>query len=182
MRFGDLIWTGSVVTGIIACAETLPSDVANYREDDDCRRMNQELLPQRGDDPHKGEKNVYACNVPFDVLRSNQRPFPEGAIIIKESIRKDSDYAWLVATARKRADGWKWNEYSRNFEDEEFVHILPGEQVCIDCHKKVEPGDWIYTYYSRTDDEEPDAEDVDDAGERPLSEAGAASEADAGGG
>ena len=136
----------------LGCAETLPSDVANYREDENCTRINRAPLPRRADDPHEGEKNVYACNVPLDALKANERPFPEGAIIIKESIREDSGYPWLVATARKKAGAWKWDEYSRNFEDEDFVHILPGEQVCIDCHAKVKGGDWIYTLYSRDAD------------------------------
>lgn len=134
------------------CGETLPSDVANYREDDDCHKMNAAPLPRRSDDPHEGEKNVYACNVPLAVLRANERPFPEGTIVIKESIRRDSDYAWLVATARKHADGWQWAEYTRNFESEEFVHILPGEQVCIDCHRDARTVDWIYTFYSADSD------------------------------
>ncbi len=136
----------------VGCGETLPSDVANYREDDDCHKMNVAPLPRRPDDPHDGEKNVYACNVSLAALEDNRRPFPEGAIVIKESIRNDSDYAWLVATARKRADGWEWAEYTRNFEDEDFVHILPGEQVCIDCHRDAQGIDWIFTPYSTRPD------------------------------
>ncbi len=131
----------------LACAEALPDDIANYRDDPNCHQMNVAPLPKRGDDPHEGVKDVFACNVPLEALESNARPFPAGAVIIKESTRSDSDYAWLVATARKSESGWTWNEYSRNFEDEEFVHIAASEQVCIDCHQKVEALDWIYTPY-----------------------------------
>lgn len=131
-----------------ACGEALPSDVANYRTDPDCHQMNVELLPQRSDDPHEGEKNVFACNVPLSTLQANERPFPDGSVVIKESIRKDSDFAWLVATARKSKGGWTWNEYSRNFENEAFLEIFPSEQVCIDCHEKARTVDWIYTAYT----------------------------------
>lgn len=110
--------------------------------------MNVALLPERADDPHEGEKNVFACGVSFDRLVDNVRPFPDGAVVIKESIRKDSDFPWLVATTRKSAGRWHWEEYSRNFEDEDFVAILPSESVCIDCHRAAEAVDWIYTFYS----------------------------------
>lgn len=101
-------------------------------------------IPKTKDDPHQGVKNVYACGVPMENVRSLE-PFPEGTIIVKESTRSDSDYSWLVATARKSSGRWSWNEYSRNFSDEPFLSILPGEQVCVDCHKKAAALDWIYT-------------------------------------
>ncbi len=143
------------VTLLPSCGEPLPDDVADYRDDPDCHQMNSAPLPKRDDDPHEGTKDVFACDVPLEVLRANERPFPDGAIIIKESTRSDSDYPWLVATARKSGADWTWNEYSRNFESEEFVHIAASEQVCIDCHKKVEALDWIYTLFvPRPDAEE----------------------------
>jgi hypothetical protein len=110
--------------------------------------MNREPLPRRGDDPHDGEKDVFACNVPLAQLEDNQRPFPDGTIIVKESTQPDLDYPWLVATARKRAGEWTWNEYTRNFESEEFLEIAASESVCIDCHRRVRGSDWIYTRYA----------------------------------
>ncbi len=110
--------------------------------------MNAAPIPVKPDDPHNGVKDVFACNVPLEELMSNSRPFPDGAVIIKESTRPDADFPWLVATARKRGTEWEWDEYSRNFEDEPLLRILPSEQVCIDCHKKAEPADWIYTPFT----------------------------------
>ncbi|MEN9579428.1 MAG: Cytochrome [Pseudomonadota bacterium] len=131
-----------------ACAEELPADVANYRTE--CVLMNGSPIPQAGrDDPHNGVKNVYACHLSLAEVQANRRPLPEGTVIVKESTRSDADFAWLIATARKSNGQWTWNEYSRNFSDEPFVHILAGEQVCIDCHQKVESADWIYTSYGR---------------------------------
>ena len=79
-------------------------------------------------------------------------PFPDGTIIVKESCadgpcNEGDNFAWLVATARKSDGHWTWNEYTRNFADEPFVEILAPEQVCVDCHEKVESIDWIYTPY-----------------------------------
>lgn len=135
-----------------ACAEPLPDDVENYREE--CLKMNCEPIGVTKDDPHDGEKDVFACNLSEDeLLRTlDGAPFPDGTLIVKESTRRDSDYPWLIATARKRGNDWKWDEYTKNFEDEEFLHILSGESVCTDCHKKVSYRDWIFTVYQPPDD------------------------------
>lgn len=146
-RYGQF---GSMLCGVCfgACASELPDDLANYRTE--CVLMNGVPIPEAGsDDPHQGEKNVYACNLPVEIVSQNVRPFADGVVIVKESTRKDSDFAWLVATARKADGRWRWNEYSRNFSNEPFLHILAGEQVCIDCHQRVEAADWIYTQYFR---------------------------------
>ena len=134
---------------VCACAETLPDDVTDYRED--CTKMNAEPLPKRADDPHEGVKDVYACNVPEADLVANERPFPDGTIIVKEATRSDANYPWLVATARKLDGEWQWDEYTRNFEDEDFVHIISGESVCIDCHDSAKDRDWIFTRYTIED-------------------------------
>jgi hypothetical protein len=124
----------------LSCSDALPDDIADYAE---CPTLNADPLPKRQDDPHEGRKNVYACGLDCGALAD--RPFPDGTIIVKESIKDGQGYAWLVATARKIDGHWSWNEYTRNFEHERFVSILAGEQVCIDCHKKWEADDWIAT-------------------------------------
>lgn len=138
-------WVGLLVAAS-ACGETLPDDIAGYEE---CLRMNAEPLPKRVDDPHEGQKNVFACNVTCEELQ--ERPFPDGAVIVKESIKDGQDYAWLVATARKSGGEWQWDEYTRNFASEDFVSILPSEQVCIDCHTKWKADDWIATAFDNVD-------------------------------
>jgi hypothetical protein len=139
---GRLLVCGVLMTG---CADALPDDLKDYR--DRCVLMNPSPLPERDDDPHRGTKDVYACDVSLTDLRDGVRPFPDGTVIVKESTRTDADYPWLVATAEKIDGSWTWAEYSRNFANEEFLHILATEDVCIDCHKKVESVDWIYTFY-----------------------------------
>lgn len=125
-----------------ACGEALPDDVAGY---EDCLQMNEAPLPQRDDDPHEGKKNVFACNVTCEQV--DERPFPDGALIVKESIKDGQDHAWLVATARKSNGQWRWDEYTRNFASEDFARIVPSEGVCIDCHKKWQADDWIATAF-----------------------------------
>jgi len=130
-----------------ACAEPLPSELENYREE--CLKMNCEPISVKNDDPHEGVKDVFACNVSEEALLETLEgaPYPDGTIIVKESTRTDSDYPWLIATARKRGDSWKWDEYTRNFENEDFLRIVSGESVCTDCHDKARSRDWIFTEF-----------------------------------
>jgi hypothetical protein len=110
--------------------------------------MNGRPIPPYDGDPHHGTKNVYACNLAPSVVASNVRPFPEGALIVKESTKEGVAYPFLIATARKQGGAWKWDEYTRNFDDEPFARILASESVCTDCHRQVEGADWIFTAFT----------------------------------
>ncbi len=144
-------WRGGALALLLlladGCGAPLPDDVAGYQTR--CVRMNPEPLPPYDGDPHRGMKNIYACNVPPDDVVANRRPLPEGALIVKESSRVGEDFVWLIALARKQAGSWQWDEYTRNFADEELRHGLAGRSVCTDCHVKVEARDWIFTRYAR---------------------------------
>jgi len=133
-----------------ACGSTLPDDVRGYESD--CIRMNAAPIPPYQGDPHRGRKNVYACEVAQEQLEANARPFPDGALIVKESTRDGESHVWLIATARKQGDSWQWDEYTRNFADEEFRHILSGESVCTGCHDDARAADWIFTTYDAAPD------------------------------
>ena len=133
---------------LAGCGAGLPEDVAGY--DRRCVQMNATPIPPTADDPHRGHKNVFACHVPLPALSANLRPFPPGTIIVKESRAAGESAPWLVAVARKQADGtWQWDEYTRNFDDEELRHNLAGESICTGCHQRARPIDWIFTGYSR---------------------------------
>ncbi len=140
-RLGWLV-IGAVLSG---CAETPSDDVLRYQSD--CIRMNAAPIPVYAGDPHQGTKNVFACQVPLAELAANVRPFPDGALIVKEARRDGDDFAWLIAAARKQDGAWSWDEYTRNFADEEFRHILSGEGVCTGCHQAASSTDWIFTRY-----------------------------------
>jgi hypothetical protein len=115
-----------------------------------CVRLNAALIPPYDGDPHPGDKNVYACDVAESAVRDNARPFPAGTVIVKESTRRGEDFPWLVATARKGANGaWRWDEYTRNFSDEPLRRILVPQSKCMDCHARARPADFIFTFYTR---------------------------------
>lgn len=137
------------LVGVVGCGTTLPEDVQDVASR--CVRLNPNPIPPTRDDPHSGFKVVYACNVEESFLKEGTLPYPEGTVIVKESTKEDEDAPWLVATARKGpgqgASSWQWDEYTRNFEDEDFRRILAGQGVCIDCHKGVESLDYIFTRY-----------------------------------
>lgn len=111
--------------------------------------MTPEPLPPTADDPHDGHKRVWACDVDAAVVaetpRSLDDPWPDGTLIVKDSVKEHQGYVWLVATARKTDGRWSWREYTRNFEGDDFLRILAPESVCVDCHRKAETSDWIYT-------------------------------------
>jgi hypothetical protein len=127
------------------CGSGLPEDVEGY--EDRCVKLNGDPIPPYAGDPHRGMKNVFACNVDLGLVQSNTRPFPDGALIVKESTREGTDYRWLVATARKQGGTWSWDEYTRNFSDEELRRIPVAESKCTGCHVRVKAIDWIYTHY-----------------------------------
>lgn len=129
------------------CGTTLPYDVAGYEQR--CVRLNVDPIPPRRDDRHQGFKNVYACNVDREQLRANRRPFPEGTLIVKESRRPNEPFVWLMALARKHGGGWTWDEYTRNFSDDELRHGFASEEVCTACHVQAQADDWIFTRYQR---------------------------------
>ena len=130
---------------LAGCGTTLPYDVAGYEQR--CVRLNVDPIPPHRDDRHQGFKNVYACNVDREQLRANRRPFPEGTLIVKESRRPNEPFVWLMALARKHGDGWTWDEYTRNFSDDELRHGFASEEVCTGCHVQARAGDWIFTRY-----------------------------------
>jgi len=131
----------------IACGSPVPEDILGYASR--CLRMNAAPIPPYDGDPHRGMKNVYACNVDSSVVETNARPFPDGTSIVKESTREGESFVWLIATARKEAGAWRWDEYTRNFEDEELRHGLAGQSTCTGCHQQARSADWIFTRYAR---------------------------------
>ena len=99
VEIGLTALTTVVLMGAAACGDPLPDDLSDYETR--CIAMNPTPIPPTPDDPHSGFKTVYACNISEDVLEEGTRPFPEGTLIVKESIKEGEDAPWLIATARK---------------------------------------------------------------------------------
>ena len=128
----------------------LPDDVAGYTQ---WLKLNAEPIPPApGGDPHNGTKNVYV-NKTRDVIAPNgtqQFPYPDGSIVIKEATRPGKDYIGLIAIMRKKAgvdpehNDWEFIEYVRNAADAEFRVIAEG-RICWGCHARVEDIDYVFT-------------------------------------
>jgi hypothetical protein len=81
----------------------LPDDVAGYEK---WLKLNDQPIPPAEDaDPHRGTKNVYV-NQERGLIAPNgqqQFPYPDGTIVVKESIPTDEDFIGLIAIMRKMA-------------------------------------------------------------------------------
>lgn len=128
----------------------LPADVAGYTQ---WLKLNAAPIPPvPGGDPHNGTKNVYV-NQTRDTIAPNgtqQFPYPDGSIVVKDAIRPGKDYIGLIAIMRKK-DGvdpdhndWEFIEYVRNAADAEF-RVIAKDGVCWGCHARVKDIDYVFT-------------------------------------
>lgn len=128
----------------------LPADVAGYTQ---WLKLNADPIPPvPGGDPHNGTKNVYV-NQTRDTIAPNgtqQFPYPDGSIVVKDAIRPGKDFIGLIAIMRKK-DGvnpdhndWEFIEYVRNAADAEF-RVIAKDGVCWGCHARVKDIDYVFT-------------------------------------
>ena len=61
--------------------------------------------------------------------------------------REGEAFTWLVATARKELGKWRWDEYTRNFDNEGHQRLLVKQSKCTSCHDRAAAQDDIFTYY-----------------------------------
>jgi len=126
------------------CASDLPEDIRDY----DTRCVSIATAGPYKGDPHSGNKRIFACNVELAALQAGTRPFPDGTIIVKESTKPGKCDPWLIATMRKKAGKWSWEEFTRNFADEDYGELLVPESTCTNCHKDAEEVDWVFSQFS----------------------------------
>ncbi|MDZ4697087.1 MAG: cytochrome P460 family protein [Deltaproteobacteria bacterium] len=126
------------------CGADLPEDIRNYETL--CTPM--ATAGPYDDDPHSGNKRIFACNVDKAFLAAGTRPFPDGTIIVKESTKPRQCAPWLIATMRKQAGKWSWAEYTRNFADEDFGELLVPSSTCTGCHDDAKDADWVFSQFS----------------------------------
>ena len=127
--------------------DELPADFA---PPGDCILVTPVPLHTTEEDPHEGTKEVFYCGQEEEELwgaKGPVFPIPAGTRVLKISTREDQGYPWLVAEAVKDSDGWKWNEWTRNFPDESYAPIPVDESVCTDCHKDAKESDWMFTVF-----------------------------------
>jgi hypothetical protein len=154
-----LVAVCGAAVGLAACdSDPFPSALEGYTTRDSCVVMNLDPVPEDEDVPHPGYKTIYACHdddpgILFEGDAWIGPPYPDGTLFIKESCMDGEcsevpeDFVFLIATAEKIAGQWEWHEYMRNFEEEPLLEVPFPESACVDCHRKVEAGDWMYTGY-----------------------------------
>lgn len=119
----------------------IPPEFAGYRN---WEKLNAEPIPPGDNDPHFGTKDVYAS------VAAENGVYPDGAIVVKESVRPDADFVGLIATMRKEAganpehNDWVFVEWSRDAADAEFTEIGSGG-VCTSCHVGARDNDYVFT-------------------------------------
>ena len=128
----------------------LPNDVAGYTQ---WLKLNAEPIPPApGGDPHNGTKNVHV-NQTRDTIAPNgtqQFPYPDGSIVVKEASRPGKDYVGLIAIMRKKAgadpdhNDWQFIEYVRNAPDAEF-RVIAQDGICWGCHAGAKDIDYVFT-------------------------------------
>ena len=128
----------------------LPADVAGYTQ---WLKLNAAPIPPApGGDPHNGTKNVYV-NQTRDTIAPNgtqQFPYPDGSIVVKDATRPGKDYIGLIAIMRKEAgtdpdhNDWKFTEYLRDAPDAAFSLKFQGD-ICWGCHARVKDIDYVFT-------------------------------------
>ena len=128
----------------------LPDFTAGY---DQWLRLNAEPIPPlSGPDAHRGTKNVYVNQEREDIAPGGQQvfPYPDGCIVVKDSVRPDKDFVGLVAIMQKiegidpAHNDWVFEEYTRNAADAEFRKVAEGA-VCWNCHSDVANTDYVFT-------------------------------------
>lgn len=150
LRISDLRAFVAAAGAPVTAPPGLPDFVAGYTA---WLRLNTQPIPPRpGGDPHSGTKNVFV-NQSRDVLApdgTQRLPYPEGAIVVKESTRPGADFVGLVAIMRKRAGSdpqhgdWTFVEYTRASAGERFS-LAARDTVCFGCHGIAAGTDWVYT-------------------------------------
>ncbi|MCZ6679976.1 MAG: cytochrome P460 family protein [Candidatus Poribacteria bacterium] len=132
----------------------LPDDVAGYET---WLQLNAQPIPPNSEprvafDAHRGTKNVYV-NQDRGTIAPNgeqQFPYPEGSIVVKESVRPNRDFVGLIAIMRKASgsnashNDWTFAEYTRSGADAAFSEIASGA-VCTGCHSGAANSDYVWT-------------------------------------
>ena len=129
----------------------LPDETAGY---ENWLKLNANPIPPAGGgDPHNGTKNVYVNQERADITDQNGEqvfPYPDGTIIVKESVRPGRNFIGLIAIMQKSEgndpahNDWAFAEYTRGAEDKAFGKIAEGG-VCWGCHIGAQNVDYVYT-------------------------------------
>ncbi|MBS3732002.1 MAG: cytochrome P460 family protein [Desulfobacterales bacterium] len=99
-----------------------------------------------GQSPHGAHLKLYANDIAYDAAKNN-RPMPEGAILVKENYGKDKSSLMAVTPMYKvsgynpGASDWFWAKYGPDGKAMAAGKV----DSCISCHEAMGGGDYVVT-------------------------------------
>lgn len=105
----------------------------------------EEMYP--GGSPHGAYLKLYVNDIALKAIEEEMKEMPEGAIIVKENYADDKETLAAITPMYKVKDfnpmagDWFWAKYGADGEVMDSGKV----QGCIDCHKKMEDRDWLFT-------------------------------------
>jgi Cytochrome P460 len=120
----------------------IPSYVRGYKR---WQKLNRKPV-RRGSPAHGGTKNVYVSK----PLRSGQKRYAVGTIIVKEAVNPGERFVHLIAVSRKikgfnpRHNNWQMIEWTRDSASARFSEVARG-QICYSCHVGARSRDYVWT-------------------------------------
>lgn len=153
-----------VVAILVASAQQagVPADLDQYRT---WTKMNAALLTDPSN-PRAGPKNTF-INLSSNELREilgpgghARKPFPEGTIVIRESLDLTAGFVTVLFVMRKNSKavetkGWDFSGLSRRAADQPFqpVPLTPNPVLrCLACHQQVRATDFVFQPFTNRSD------------------------------
>lgn len=140
----------------------VPEDITTYRT---WTRMNAALLTDPSN-PRAGPKNTF-INLSPGALREIfapggriRRRFPEGTIVVRESLDPAAGFATVLFVMRRdpkatATSGWDFSGFSRRAADQPFqpLPLTPNPFLrCLACHGQMQSTDFVFTPWTNRPD------------------------------
>ncbi len=150
-----LMFSLVLVTSHLAAAQSeIPAEIQPYRT---WTKMNAIPLTDPSN-PRAAPKNTF-INLSPDELREIigsggqvRKPFPDGTIIVRETIHPTEGWAGLLFIQKKdsstaRTKGWVFSGFNRAASNQPFQPFPIADPVvrCLDCHAQVKNSDFVFT-------------------------------------
>jgi plastocyanin len=134
----------------------IPAEIEPYRS---WTKMNAAPLTDPSN-PRAGAKNTFVNLTPAqlrDIVGSGgrvQQPFPDGTIVVRETLDPDAGFVRILFVQRKdaaqaRTKGWVFSGFARNTATDAYQPLPIADPVvrCLNCHEQVRHSDQVFTPY-----------------------------------
>ncbi len=154
-----------IATHLGAAQSGIPADIENYRA---WTKMNATLMTDPSN-PRAGPKNTFITLSPNELREilgpggRTRRPFPEGTIVIRESLDPTAGFVTVLFVMRKSSKAvetkeWDFSGFSRRAADQPFqpVPLTPNPVLrCLACHQQVRATDFVFQPFTNRSDPRP---------------------------